>query len=144
VSKPIKCRCRWCYGRGNFGGHLPCEHCDGSGREIITRDEAWSRTKEPNEKWPRFSTEVPPELADLIDAAQRKSLGVDAMSASRASCTRAALRLYLNALDPEDEESIEGTAREHVERPGLPPARSGVSAHGEPLPAAHDSEEDSR
>jgi len=66
------------------------------------------------EKWPRYGVEVPPELAVQLEAAQRKSLGVNATptNATRANLVRAALRMYLQATDPEREAAIEGTAIE--------------------------------
>src|SRR4051812_6415247 len=109
MSEPLKRQCIRCDGRGNLGGHLPCDHCHGSGQEIITRDEAWSRDraflgsahpdsdKNGHEKWVRYAAEVPPELAALIDKAHRKSLGMNALAFSRAGVVRAGLRLYLNA-----------------------------------------------
>jgi hypothetical protein len=82
-----------------------------NGRE---REDAWLRSrrfvgyKDPSadhngyEKWPVFSAAVPPELAAELDAAQRKSLGINAskVNATRANLVRAGLRLYLNAVDP--------------------------------------------
>jgi hypothetical protein len=92
-----------------------------NGRE---REDAWLRSrrfvgyKDPSadhngyEKWPVFSAAVPPELAAELDAAQRKSLGINAskVNATRANLVRAGLRLYLNAVDPSDGEAIEATA----------------------------------
>lgn len=89
-----------------------------------TRADSWHRDKaylglsHPDadqngyEKWPRFQVEVPPELAIEIDDAHRRSLGVNASSASRAGATRAGLRMYLDATAPEREAAIEGTAIE--------------------------------
>jgi hypothetical protein len=85
------------------------------GSDYNERDQSWLRRKHPLEdKWPRFTAEVPPELAEALDLAQRKSLGVNATSqnATRANMVRAALRLYLNTVDPLPDEAIEGTAVE--------------------------------
>lgn len=87
----------------------------------MSRDSSWLRRKVYGERWPRFTAEVPPELAEAIDEAQRKSLGVNASpaNATRANAVRAGLRLYLNAVDPEPEAAIEGTAIEIVDLPAL-------------------------
>jgi hypothetical protein len=78
----------------------------------------------PDEKWPRFCAEIPPELAELLDRAQRKSLGVNATSsnATRANLVRSALRLYLNTVDPETDpdDTIEGSATDIIDLPALP------------------------
>lgn len=109
-----------------------------------TRDDSWNRRKGGSlyataergelrvldmpldEKWPRFCAEVPPELAELLDRAHRKSLGVNASSstATRANLVRSALRLYLNTLDPETDpdDTIEGSARDIIDPPALPEA----------------------
>jgi hypothetical protein len=92
-----------------------------NGRE---REDAWLRSRRflgynhpdctPSgyEKWPVFSAPVPPELAAELDAAQRKSLGINASkaNATRANLVRAGLRLYLNTVDPPTGEAIEATA----------------------------------
>lgn len=97
----------------------------------MSRLEAWSRRKtyigfdRPGaaqngyEKWPRFTAEVPPELVPLLEEAQRKSLGNNwdgdldrPRSATHSNIVLAALRLYLEALDPEEELPIDTTAEE--------------------------------
>lgn len=85
------------------------------------RDDSWSRPKRYGEKWPRFSAEIPPELAPLLDAAQRRSLGVNASprNATRANLVRAGLRLYLNAVHPEPDAAIDSTAIDIIDRPQL-------------------------
>lgn len=97
----------------------------------MSREDSWTRDREylglrhPDagkdgyEKWPRYCALIPPELAEEIDAAHRKSLGVNADAASRAGVVRAGLRMYLEATDPEREAAIEGTAVEVVDRPAL-------------------------
>lgn len=87
----------------------------------MMRDRLWTRRKRPGEKWPRFSVEVPPELAEMLDAAQRKSLGVNQDSATRPNLVRSGLRLYLNTVEPEPEAAIEGTATEIIDVPLLGP-----------------------
>jgi hypothetical protein len=105
-----------------------------TGRE---REDAWLRSRrfighrDPNsnpggyEKWPVFSAAVPPELAAELDAAQRKSLGVNASktNATRANLVRAGLRLYLNTVDPPTGEPIETTA---VDLPTAKPSPAGL------------------
>jgi broad specificity phosphatase PhoE len=86
------------------------------------RDRSWLRRKLHGETWPRFSAEVPPELAEAIDAAQRKSLGVNQSAATRANVVRAGLRLYLNTVDPEPEPptyDVDGEVVEIVDLPML-------------------------
>jgi hypothetical protein len=39
--------------------------------------ELFIRTKLPDERWPRFTVEVPPELAVLLDSVQKHALGVN-------------------------------------------------------------------
>jgi hypothetical protein len=93
------------------------------------RDHAWLRSKtyvgmdrpgaDANgyEKWPRYCAEIPPELAEELDAAQRESLGVNQSGATRAGVVRAGLRMYLNATAPEREAAIEGTAVDITDEP---------------------------
>lgn len=104
-----------------------------NGRE---REDAWLRSRRfvgyrdadadasGYERWPTFAAAIPPELAAELDAAQRKSLGVNASktNATRANLVRAGLRLYLNAVDPPDGEPVETTAID------LPPSRARESA----------------
>ena len=94
--------------------------------EPWTRDDSWARDKQAREKWPRFSAEVPPELAALLDEAQRKSLGASydgylkrPTNATRANMVRAGLRLYLERVDPEPEPAIDSTAVEIIDVKGL-------------------------
>lgn len=86
--------------------------------ETWTRDDSWTRRKQVREKWPRYAAEIPPELAALIDEAQRVSLGVNysPANATRANVVRAGLRLYLEAKLPEPPAAVEGTAEEIVDR----------------------------
>lgn len=91
-----------------------------------SRDESWSRDKQVGEVWPRFTAEIPPELAEALVEAQRKSLGVNwdgysgrPRNATNANLVRAGLRLYLNTVDPEPGEAIEGTAVEMVDLPAI-------------------------
>lgn len=87
----------------------------------MSRDDSWTRRKRAREAWPRFTAEVPPELAEELDRAQRKSLGLDATprNATRANMVRAGLRLYLNAVAPEPDAAIDSTAVELVDLPAL-------------------------
>lgn len=64
------------------------------------------------EKWPRFTAEVPPEMAALLDGIHRRRLGVDASSASRAGIVRAGLRLYLETYGEVQEPAIDGEVEE--------------------------------
>lgn len=96
--------------------------------EDWTRDDSWARGKLPDEKWVRFCAEVPPELAEALKEAQRKSLGNDydghsgrPVNATRANLVRAGLRLYLNKVDPEPEPAIESTATEIIHLKELGP-----------------------
>lgn len=105
--------------------------------EPWTRDDSWAREKVPGEKWPRFSAEVPPELAEALKKAQRKSLGNDydgyrksPRNATRGNLVRAGLRMYLNKVDPEPEPAIPGTAVEIVDLVRLP-AGSPAATEGE-------------
>lgn len=100
---------------------------------MTSRDEAWLRRKrylgldhpdagrDGYEKWPRFTAEVPTELAEEIDRVQKKSLGVNYSSASRAGAVRAALRLWLNFIDPppEPRETVDSTAVDITDLPVL-------------------------
>lgn len=93
-----------------------------------TRDDSWAREKQAREKWVRFQAEVPPELAEALKEAQRKSLGVNydgylknPTNATRAAMVRAGLRLYLNKVDPEAEPAIDVEAVEIVDLKELPP-----------------------
>lgn len=88
----------------------------------MSRNESWARAKAPGEAWPRFAAEVPPELAEALDDAQRKSLGVNATptNATRANMVRAALRLYLDQADPEAPWAIEADAEEIVDAEEIP------------------------
>lgn len=88
----------------------------------MNRDDSWMRDKGAREKWPRFAAEIPPELAEELDRAQRISLGVNysARNATRANMVRAGLRLYLEAVMPERPEPIEGSAIEIIDLPSLP------------------------
>lgn len=76
------------------------------------RDHHWGRPKEYREKWPRFCAEVPPELAEQLDAAHKKALGINRSAFSRAGIVRTALHLYLEQIDPLPEDALEGTATE--------------------------------
>lgn len=90
----------------------------------MSRDDSWTRIKHHDEKWPRFAAEIPPELADELDHAQRLSLGVNysPKNATRANMVRAGLRLYLNTTMPEQPPPVESTAVEIIDLPALPAA----------------------
>lgn len=80
------------------------------------RDDSWNRDKRARERWPRFATEVPPEIAEQLDElckviARRNTL----THYSRAALVRNALRAYLNAEMPEPEPPIDSTAVEEPE-----------------------------
>jgi hypothetical protein len=105
-----------------------------TGRE---REDAWLRSRrflgyrDANadsagyERWVTFAATIPPELAAELDAAQRKSLGINASkaNATRANLVRAGLRLYLNTVDPPDGEPIETTA---IDLPSTKPSPAGL------------------
>lgn len=131
LDKKLRRRCVMCGGRGRNPENEPCETCRGLGWVFMSRLAAWSRRKEfigrehPGankdgyEKWPRFTAEVPPELVPLLEEAQRKSLGINwdgnldrPRTATRANLVTAALRMYLEALDPEEALPIDVTAEE--------------------------------
>lgn len=116
--------CYACDGRG-------CESCDGSGVVEGSRIEAWCRRRRyfglhhpradrnGNEKWVRFSVEVPPEFVPLLEQAQRASMGVN-YRPSRASVVRAALYRYLEEyLPPEAEPAIDGEWTELLTRAAI-------------------------
>lgn len=78
-----------------------------------TREDSWTRPKRYGEKWPRFCAEVPPELADELDAhIKRLRLQHGRATGNRAQVVRAALRLYLNSEVPERPPSIDSEAVE--------------------------------
>jgi hypothetical protein len=87
------------------------------------REAAWCRSKDIDERWPRFAADVPPELAAELDEHARR-FRMQHGRLSRASMVRAALRLYLNTVEPAANAPIEGTAIEvpDVELPELLPA----------------------
>lgn len=84
--------------------------------------ELFFRTKLPDERWPRFTVEVPPELAALLDAVQKRALGVNRSAASRAGIARAGLILYLEATANPPVPAIDATAEVEADVPELPPA----------------------
>lgn len=83
------------------------------------------------ERFVTYAATIPVELAEELDRAQRKSLGINASktNATRANMVRSALRLYLETVDPAAPEPIEATAVDITEPPkgggkrGLPRAR---------------------
>lgn len=83
--------------------------------------ELFIRTKLPDERWPRFTVEVPPELAVLLDAVQRRALGVNLSAASRAGIARAGLILFLEATANPPVPAIDATAEVEADVPELTP-----------------------
>ena len=81
--------------------------------------ELFIRTKLPDERWPRFTVEVPPELAVLLDTVQKRALGVNRSAASRAGIVRAGLILFLEATANPPEPAIDATRRGRVRRAGV-------------------------
>ena len=81
----------------------------------LSRDESWLRNKAPGEKWPRFCGEIPPELAEEID----RQIRLVSSSFTRADAVRSALRLWLNAHDPEQPPAIDVEAVEMTDLPAL-------------------------
>jgi hypothetical protein len=83
--------------------------------------ELFFREKLPDERWPRFTVEVPPELAALLDRVQRRALGVNQSAASRAGIARAGLILYLEAEADLPSPAIDATAEDDGDVPALTP-----------------------
>jgi hypothetical protein len=83
--------------------------------------ELFFRTKFPDERWPRFTVEVPPELAALLDTVQKRALGVNLSAASRAGIARAGLILYLEATANPPLPAIDATAEVEADVPELTP-----------------------
>jgi hypothetical protein len=79
--------------------------------------ELFIRTKLPRERWPRFTVEVPPELAALLDAVQKRALRVN-----RSAASRAGLILYLEATAIPPAPAIDAVAEVEADVPELPPA----------------------
>lgn len=103
--------CPWC------NKALGDQHIFGYCSEKCAREaraDMFNRTKMPGEKWPRFAAEIPPEIAEMIDAASKKNLGVNVSAFSRANVVRSALRMYLDAADPLPEPAIDATAEDDV------------------------------
>lgn len=75
----------------------------------MSRDDSWLRSKRHGEKWPRFGGEVPPELAEELDA-HIASVRLRHGKFSRGDAVRAGLRMYLNHQRPEPEAAIDSTA----------------------------------
>lgn len=73
-----------------------------------------------DEKWPRFTAEIPPELAQLLEDVHKRRLGVNAAHATRAGLVRAGLRLYLETYAEAREPAIDTTAEE-IDSPELTP-----------------------
>lgn len=84
----------------------------------MSRDDSWLRDKGLNEKWPRFAAEIPPELADELNA-HAEHFRYQHGRLTRADMVRSALRLYLNAVSPVQPPAIEGTAEEIIDLPAL-------------------------
>jgi hypothetical protein len=74
---------------------------------MASRDDSWLRPKRYGEKWPRFAAEIPPELAEELDALVGKR---DHQPDSRAAMVRSGLRMYLEFKSPEPPAPIDTTA----------------------------------
>lgn len=74
----------------------------------LSRDNSWLRRRRPREKWPRWQAEIPPEMSVELDARIGKQNG----PRSRADIVNAALRIYLEIVDPEGPEVVEAHAIE--------------------------------
>jgi len=107
--------CLWC---SSELGAIVGDYCS-SGCLQAERRELFNRPRRLREKWPRFSAEVPPELAVMLDEAQKRSLGINWRQGSRAGLVRSALLMYLDAAAPMPDPAIEGEIVEVVERPAL-------------------------
>jgi hypothetical protein len=79
------------------------------------------RTKLPDERWPRFTVEVPPELAALLDTVQKRALGANRSAASRAGIVRDGLILFLEATANPPQPAIDATAEVEADVPELAP-----------------------
>lgn len=141
-------RCWSCVNGIDASTNEPCEKCGGSGIVPVSRNDAFSRRKQyvgmshpagdKNtgwEKWTRMCTEVPPEVAQALDEAQRKSLGVNwdgykkrPTTATHANLLRAALLKYLNSVDDEAEYVEAEAMEDHNERGALDPGQENPSA----------------
>ena len=126
-------QCWSCDGHGDENHHdyqLPyrqCHVCGGRGWEFVSRLNAWSRRKKylglrqpgadanGNEKWIRFSAEIPPEFEPLMREALRKANPGYAPDHWRPVVVRMALIEWLNAWLPEPEEPIDSEARDEPE-----------------------------
>lgn len=126
MSEPLYTPCGACNGQP---GRSDCSWCHGTGREITSHVEAVFRRKRylgmahPDsadsgwEKYVRFSAEIPPEVAAYIEAAYRKRLGVNVSAFSRANIVRAAFTMYLDEIDPrENQWELHGKTPEEVDR----------------------------
>jgi hypothetical protein len=77
-----------------------------------------------NEKWPRFCSEIPPELAAELDTAIKRV----SLSYTRAAAVRSALRLWLEHNSPELDPAIDGTAEEIINLPTIEETVGGTHA----------------
>lgn len=117
-------QCAWCH-QDLDGGHLdgppafgtpvwqiaPEAHRYCSARCLQARiGELFMRTRDPREKWVRYSVEVPPEIAQLIDDVSKQRLGINATAYTRANVTRRALRELLDRILEIPEPTVDATA----------------------------------
>ena len=126
----MKTPCWSCEGRGHFFEHGECGTCEGTGflneprLHVMSRRKHFVGSRDPrsdahgNEKWPRLTTEVPPEIAEELDRIgklvnRRHGLG---SVPKRASIVRHALLEWMEKYDPEPGPAIEATAEEIIER----------------------------
>lgn len=127
----MKTPCWNCEGRGwHYGDGSDCETCGGTGINDESRLQVMFRRKRyiglgqkhtdrhGNEKWPRMTVEVPPEILIEAEAVAKKLRGRSQFGygpKSRAAIIRMALLEWMNKHDPE-ENVIEATAEEIFER----------------------------
>lgn len=75
---------------------------------------------DPEERWPRFQVELPPEQAEELMRLYRRTMGPNASSASRAGLLRTAILGWWEQQSPEPDAPIEGTATDVLDVPALP------------------------
>jgi hypothetical protein len=125
----MKAQCWSCYGKGTDVFGDACDDCGGAGWEESSRLVTMNRRKpflgrrDPradahgNEKWPRMTVEVPPEVAvEMERIAKKLWRGHTMKPPSRSAIVRAALVEWMERHDPEPDAPLESSAEEILER----------------------------